>query len=129
MKFLIDECLSPGLAALARTRGYPESTHVTWLGLRARQDWALVRRALADGYVLVTNDKGDFAPLMEREQGHPGLICITVAHGLMSLDVQTRLFEHGLRQLAGQDFAGKAMEVALDADRTVRIAIYSTTNA
>ena len=67
MKFLIDECLSPTLAALARERGYPESTHVTWLGLRARPDWALVRRAVADGYVLLTNDRGDFAPLIERE--------------------------------------------------------------
>ena len=74
MKFLIDECLSPTLATLARERGYPESTHVTWLGLRARQDWALVRRAVADGYVLVTNDRGDFAPLIERERHHPGLV-------------------------------------------------------
>ena len=55
MKFLIDECLSPSLAAIAQERGYPESTHVIWLGLRARQDWTLVRRAVADGYVLVTN--------------------------------------------------------------------------
>ncbi len=67
MKFLIDECLSPSLAVIARERGYPLSTHVTWLGLRARQDWALVRRAVADGYVLVTNDRADFTPLMERE--------------------------------------------------------------
>lgn len=107
MKFLIDECLSTGLAALARERGYPESTHVTWLGLRTRQDWALVRRALADRYVLVTNDKGDFAPLMERERRHPGLTCITVAHGMMSLYVQARLFEHGLRQLAGPGYRGQ----------------------
>ena len=60
MKFLIDECLSPTLATIARERGYPQSTHVTWLGLRARQDWALVRRAVADGYVLVTNDRAEF---------------------------------------------------------------------
>ena len=102
MKFLIDECLSPSLAALARKRGYPESTHVTWLELRAREDWALVRRAVADGYVLVTNDRADFTPLVEREHRHPGLVCITVAHGLMSLDVQTRLFEHALARLGGQ---------------------------
>ncbi len=70
MKCLIAECPSPTLSALARERGYPESTHVTWLGLRARQDWALVRRAVADRYVLVTNDRGDFVPLIEREQ-HP----------------------------------------------------------
>ena len=35
MKFLIDECLSPSLAAIARERGYPQSTHVTWLGLES----------------------------------------------------------------------------------------------
>jgi hypothetical protein len=32
-KFLIDECLSPDLAALARDRGFAESSHVTWLGI------------------------------------------------------------------------------------------------
>ena len=129
MKFLIDECLSPSLAAIARERGYPESTHVTWLGLRARQDWTLVRRAIADGYVLVTNDRADFAPLMDREHRHPGLICITVAHGLMSLDVQTRLFEHALTRLAGQNVAGRVLEIALHADRTVRVDLYPSTNA
>ena len=87
-----------------------------------------MRHALAGGYVLVTNDKGDFAPLIERERRHPGLICIMVAHGMMSLDVQTRLFEYGLRQLAEQDIAGRVMEIALDADRAVRVAIYLSTN-
>ena len=84
MKFLIDECLSPTLATIARTRGFPESTHVTWLGLRSRQDVALVRRAVDDGYVLVTNDRGDFTSLMEREPIHPGLVCVNVAPGLTS---------------------------------------------
>ena len=129
MKFLIDECLSPGLAALARERGYPESTHVTWLGLRARQDWALVRRAVADGYVLVTNDRADFTPLVEREHRHPGLVCINVAHGLMRLDVQKRLFEHALARLAGQDLAGRVLEIALGADRTVRVDLYPLRDA
>ena len=128
MKFLIDECLSPSLAIVARERGYPQSTHVTWLGLRARQDWALVRRAVADGYVLVTNDRTDFTPLMEREGRHPGLVCITVAHGLMSLDVQTRLFEHALVRLAGEDIADRVLEVALQADRTVRFDLYPSGN-
>lgn len=125
MKFLIDECLSPSLAVVARERGYPLSTHVTWLGLRARQDWALVRRAVADGYILVTNDRADFTLLMEREPQHPGLVCITVAHGLMSLDVQTRLFDHALNLLAGEAIAGRVLEIALRADRTVRFDLYA----
>ena len=124
MTFLIDECLSPSLATIARERGYPESTHVTWLGLRARRDWALVRRAVADRYVLVTNDSADFTPLMERERGHPGLVCIAVAHGLMSLGVQTKLFEHALARLAGEDIADRVLEIALHADHTVRVGLY-----
>ena len=103
MKFLIDECLSPFLATVARSRGFVQSTHVTWFGLRSRQDWALVRRAIRDGCVLVTNDRADFTALIERHRRHPGLICMTVAHGLMSLEVQTRLFELALAQCAGTD--------------------------
>ncbi|MCY4003802.1 MAG: DUF5615 family PIN-like protein [Rhodospirillales bacterium] len=129
MKFLIDECLSPSLATVARERGYPLSIHVTWLGLRARQDWALVRRAVADGYVLVTNDRTDFTTLVQREPRHPGLVCITVAHGLMSLDVQTRLFEHALSWLEREEIAGRVLEVALRADRTVRLHLYQSTVA
>lgn len=61
---------------------------MTWLGLRSRQDWALVRRALDDGYVLVTHNSADFTILIEREPDHTGLVCLNVAHGLMRLDVQ-----------------------------------------
>ncbi len=32
MKFLIDECLSPDLAEVARGRGFVESSHVVWMG-------------------------------------------------------------------------------------------------
>ena len=126
MKFLIDECLSPRLATIARERGYPQSTHVTWLGLRAWRDWALVRRAVADGYVLVTNDRADFTALMEREHEHPGLVCMTIAHGLNSLDVQTRLFEFALVRLAEEDIKGRILEITLRADRTVRVNLYSS---
>lgn len=40
-KFLIDECLSPDLATLARQRGFAESSHVTWLGKAGWKDWEL----------------------------------------------------------------------------------------
>ena len=124
VKFLIDECLSPSLATIARSRGFGQSTHVTWLGLRSRQDWALVRRAIRDGYVLVTNDRADFTALIERHRRHPGLICMTVAHGLMRLEVQTRLFELALAQCAGTDLTGQVLDVALTAQREVRVERY-----
>ena len=121
MKFLIDECLSPTLARIARERGFPESTHVTWVGMRSRKDWAVVRRAVADGYVVVTQDTADFTLLMERETMHPGLLCMTVAHGLMSLDVQQALFSHALARIADADLAGQVVEIVLAADGAVRI--------
>ena len=129
MKFLIDECLSPTLATIARTRGFPESTHVTWLGLRSRQDWAIVRRAVDDGYVLVTNDSADFTSLMEREPVHPGLICLNMVHELMSLAVQQALFEHALGQVADDDLAGQVLEITLTSDRTVRVDRYPSVPA
>ena len=74
MKFLIDECLSPELATLARERGFGGSTHVTWLGLGGRPDWDIARRAVDDGYIFVTNNKRDFLALYQRENPtRPGL--------------------------------------------------------
>jgi predicted nuclease of predicted toxin-antitoxin system len=103
VKFLIDECLSPELVGLARKRGHGESTHVTWLGMRSRKDWAIVRRAIDDGYVLVTNNTTDFKSLLRRQKVHAGLVCINVAPGLMSLDVQKRLFVVALDRLGRRE--------------------------
>lgn len=97
---------------------------MTWLGLRSRQDWALVRRAMDDGYILVTHDSADFTALTEREPRHPGLVCMNVAHGLMSLDVQQTLFDHAITQIADRQFAGQVVEITLTADSSIRIATY-----
>ncbi len=124
MKFLIDECLSPELARIARERGFGESTHVTWLGLRSRKDWAIVRRAVDNGYVLVTNNTTDFTPLLSRESVHAGLVCLNVAPGLMSLDVQKRLFTLALDRLGDAEPINELLEVTLLEDRLVRIERY-----
>ena len=129
MKFLIDECLSPSLATIARRHNFPESTHVTWIGLRSRQDWAVVRRAIDDGYALVTQDRTDFTALLEREPAHPGLVCITVAHGLMSLRVQQTLFSHALTHIADIDLADRVVEIALTADRRIHVDLYPSPRA
>ena len=124
MKFLIDECLSPDLVTIARDRGFSLSTHVTWLGLRSRKDWTIVRRAVEDGYVLVTNNTADFTTLVEREDVHAGLICLNVAPGLMSLNVQKRLFEHTLNQLDDEEPVNEVLEITLTDDRIVRFDRY-----
>jgi predicted nuclease of predicted toxin-antitoxin system len=124
VKFLVDECLSPELVAIARERGHGESTHVTWLGLRSRKDWSIVRRAVHDGYVLVTNNATDFTPLIGREEFHAGLVCLNVVPGLMSLDVQKWLFVLALDRLGDSEPINELLEVTLMEDRSVRIDRY-----
>ncbi len=70
---------------------------------------------------MVTQDTAHFSLLLERETTHPGLVCMTMAHGLMSLDVQQALFAHALAHIAEADFTGHVVVIALAADRTVRL--------
>lgn len=88
MKFLIDECLSPDLAKLARERGFPESSHVRWLGMAGAKDHAVTRLAVDEGYVLVTHNTTDFRGFYGREDVHVGLVTFNTAPGLMSLELQ-----------------------------------------
>lgn len=117
--------LSPDLVAIARNRGFSLSTHVTWLGLRSRKDWTIVRRAVEDGYVLITNNTTDFTTLVEGEEVHAGLICLNVAPGLMRLNVQKRLFKHALNQLDYEEPVNEVMEITLTEDRIVRVDRYA----
>ena len=121
MKFLIDECLSPELAKLARERGYVESNHVRWLGLAGAKDHAVTRRAVDDGYVLVTHNTTDFRGLYGREELHVGLVTFNTAPGLMSLDLQIRLFDLALSELGGEEAWNQVLEITVAADRTVTI--------
>jgi hypothetical protein len=100
VKFLVDECLTPDLVAIARARGHSESMHVTWLGLGSRTS------------------------LLRREKVHAGLVCLNVAHGLMSLDVQKRLFALALDRLRDSEPINEMLEITLMDDRSVRIERY-----
>ena len=70
---------------------------------------------------LVTHDSADFTALMEREPRHPGLVCMNVAHGLMSLDVQQTLFDYAIKQIANGGLAGRIVEITLTAGRAPAI--------
>lgn len=124
MKFLVDECLSPELVELARTRGYPESTHVTWIGLTSAKDWTIVRWAADEGFVLVTNNTIDFTTLYKREVLHVGLVCLNAAHGTMSLELQRRLFLLALAELNGAEPYNEALEITATAGNEVEITRY-----
>lgn len=124
MKFLIDECLSPELAELARHEGHVASTHVNWLGLTSAKDWTIARRAVDEGFVFVTNNTADFTALYDREELHVGLVCLNAAHGSLNLKLQERLFRLALAELSGDEPYNEAVEVTLLADGEIEIARY-----
>jgi hypothetical protein len=74
-RFLIDECLSPLLAALARERGHV-ALHLAHIGRMGSSDYQVLRLMLDGGYVFVTNNARDFRRLLATVPIHGGLIVV-----------------------------------------------------
>lgn len=75
MKLWIDEDLSPSLVAVCYGAGY-EATSVRDRGKLSTKDHALAHVLLEEGWVLVTNNAGDFLKLAKSAGLHPGLLFI-----------------------------------------------------
>ena len=117
-KLLIDECLHPGLVAIAKERGiFAEfGSHV---GKAGWQDHNLVPFAIENDYIIVTNNRRDFLKLYMQHELHGGLIIIVprAARGRME-----HLFRAALTQLAemNDDLVNKVLEVLDDGSVEVR---------
>jgi hypothetical protein len=123
VKFLIDECLSLDLVAVAHNRGFVESSHVVWIGKAGWKDWQLKPFILEGDWTLVTRNsvdfrgpadhpgtKGEFAdvPL------HAGLICINGPDG-MTAEIQCELFEAVLDEIGdARQLVNEVIEVDLE---------------
>jgi hypothetical protein len=130
-KLLIDECLMPGLSALAWEAGH-EATCVRdrgWLGLK---DHELIEHVVAGDYTLVTHNSKDFrgpagtgeGGLHRKQAIHAGLICLNSTQP-MSIPRQRRLFACVLIALAEHDdLVNKAMEVFEADDGTCTVCVY-----
>lgn len=125
MRFLIDECLSPELAKLARAHGHPGSTHITWIGLAGAKDWTVTRRAVDDGYVFTTNNTADFVALYGREELHAGLVCLNAAAGTNSLELQCRLFLLAIVELGSAEPCNEVLEITASAEGVVEVSRYA----
>lgn len=124
MKILIDECLSPELAHMAREHGHGESFHVVWIGVQGAKDWRLMEIVLEGDWTLVTRNAYDFrgpraAPgtrgQYHRAELHAGLICLNGPQG-MDLAMQRDLFKTALDEI-DQDgnLVNMVLEVTLEA--------------
>lgn len=122
LKFLIDECLSLDLVEVARSRGFPESSHVVWMGKSGWKNWQLKPFILAGDWTFVTRNSVDFRGSADSPGSggqyadvplHAGLICINGPDG-MTAELQCELFEIALDEAgdAGQ-FVNEVIEVDL----------------
>jgi hypothetical protein len=117
MKFLIDECLTPDLVAIANNAGY-EAHHVTRIGKQSEKDWELVSYAIENDFAMVTRNSKDFRGedgkpgFLTREELHPGLICPNAYP--MDRERMALLFAHALEFLRGDnitDLINQVLEV------------------
>ena len=108
--FLIDECVSPSLASLAKERGH-HAFHVTWLHLEGYRDTALATFAMGEDAIIVTNNGVDFRPIYRALDIHPGLVVIVPS---CKRAEQLRLFGFVLDRLETErDTINKLIEVDL----------------
>jgi hypothetical protein len=120
-KFLIDECLSPALALLARERGFVESSHVTWLGKSGWTDWQLKEFILEHDWTFVTRNSVDFrGPLKEPgslgqyadAHVHAGLVCIN-GPDRMTAGIEVELFGFVLDAAGLTEMINEVIEINL----------------
>jgi len=123
-KFLVDECLSPALALLARERGYVESSHVTWIGKSGWKDWELKEVILERDWTFVTRNSADFrGPTHEPGSGgqyadvplHAGLVCIN-GPDRMTAEIETELFAVVLEAIGTTEIVNEVIEINLAAN-------------
>ncbi len=134
MKFLIDECLTPELVAVALEKGHGESSHVVWLGKAGWKDWELKNFILAGDWIFVTRNSVDFRG-PENTPGtrgqyadvalHAGLICINSPLA-MNADLQSELFAVALDEIGNEgDLVNQVLEIFLeDLDGEIEIHRY-----
>ena len=109
MRFLIDECLSIDLVAVASHAGH-EAQHVARVGKAGWKDWNVARHAAEGDFVVVTNNASDFRRLFATQPLHAGLVIIIPS---VNRVVQQQLFRGALNELAR---FGEPVNRVLDVD-------------
>ena len=111
MRFLIDECLTVDLVAIAGRAGH-EAHHVAHIGKAGWKDWNVARYANDGDFVLVTNNASDFRRLYATQPLHAGLVILIPT---VSRVLQQRLFKAALDELASLgEPVNRVLEVDLD---------------
>ena len=125
MRFLIDECLTVDLVAVAGLSGH-EAQHVAHVGRAGWKDWNVVRYARDGDFVLVTNNASDFRQLYATQSLHAGLVILIP---VVNRVVQQKLFRAALDELAAiGEPINRVLEVDLDGEE-VTLTLYDWPSA
>lgn len=76
MQFFIDECISPQISERINAGGQHTAVHPRDIGRRGDPDHVVLRNAIAEDRIIVTENARDFRGLVGKEELHPGLIIV-----------------------------------------------------
>lgn len=118
-RLLIDECLHPGLVALAKERSIA-ADYGPHLGKTGWQDHSLVSFAIDNDYIIVTNNRRDFLKLYMQQSLHGGLVILVPRLVRSRMD---RLFALALDAIAAMqdDTVNRVIEVLEDGSVHIRV--------
>ena len=113
MRFLIDECLTIDLVAIAGQTGH-EAQHVAHVGKAGWKDWNVARYAAEEDLVSVTNNASGFRKLYSTQPLHAGLVIIIPSVNRVE---QQRLFRSALDELSRfGELINRVLEVDIEGD-------------
>jgi predicted nuclease of predicted toxin-antitoxin system len=125
LAFLVDECLSPDLAAYAEGAYYFRATHVLYRKLDGKEDRDLMPYIIQNDYTFVTCNEKDFLDLYAQEDIHPGLVIILP--GDLKANEQVEWFGLVLDRIKQEeDLINKV--VTIDRQKKIRIFDWSKGN-
>lgn len=102
MRFLVDECTGPFVAEWLRQQKH--EVFSVYEQARGLDDDAIIQKAFAENWILITNDK-DFGEKVYREQRpHKGVIFLRLEDERSAIKIQTlsRLLERYADRLSNQ---------------------------
>jgi predicted nuclease of predicted toxin-antitoxin system len=102
MRFLVDECTGPAVAHWLQRQGH--EVFSVYEEARGMKDEEVIRKACAESWILVTNDKGFGEKIYRERHPHKGAVLLRLSDERASNKIETmrRLLEGYAEGLAGQ---------------------------
>ncbi len=100
MRFLVDECTGPAVARWLRMGNH--EVFSVYEEARGMTDDEILRKAFAENWILITNDKGFGEKIYRERRPHRGLIFLRLDDEQASSKIETirQLLQHYSDQLA-----------------------------